>query len=213
MTELTDEQRAKQQAALDRIRQTKKPERHRHNKEPSRGMLAIGAAVVVALVLLIVNADKSQPPAVKSDAELRAEAEVARQKQVAQQQEEFNRAQADAEAKSAYDRAVASLNDIHARFTDTKRIAGATSRIALSGPVASLQALSREAKALDLPPCLADARESLALAIDQSVEGSLMFMTNEKGQEPVMVAMFVSSDNTTKMYERKMAACLPVKSG
>lgn len=212
MTDLTDEQRAKQQAALDRIRQSKKPERPQ-KREPSRGMLAIGAAVVVGLVLVIVNADKPQPSAAKSDVELRAEAEVERQKRVAEQQEEFNQAQAAAEAKSAYDRAVASLKDIHARFTDTKRIAEATSRIALSGPVASLQALSREAKALDLPPCLADARTSLALAIDQSVDGSLMFMTNDKDQEPVMVAKFVSSDNTTKMYERKLAACLPVKSG
>lgn len=212
MTDLTDEQRAKQQAALSKIRQTKKPERAR--REPSRGMLLVGAGVVALLVYLIVNSDTSPPvtPS-KTPAELRAEAEVARQLQVAQQQEDFNRSQQESAAKSAYDKAVAALSDIHARYADAKRIASATSRIALSGPVASLQSLSREAKALDLPPCLADARASLALSIDQSVDGSLMFMANEKWNEATMLAKFASSEETLKMYERKIAACIPVKRG
>ena len=70
----------------------------------------------------------------------------------------------------------AALMDIYRRWIDAEKLAGATARIALSGPVAALQELKRQVIALPIPPCLAEAKTSLVSLIVKSADAHLEFM-------------------------------------
>jgi hypothetical protein len=72
--------------------------------------------------------------------------------------------------------AKASLASIEERWRDAFGIARVASRIALPGPVASLQAIRREAQALDVPPCLLVARAHLVDGMTEAIRGFTTFM-------------------------------------
>lgn len=70
-------------------------------------------------------------------------------------------------------------DDLLDRWDDAVAVADSTGRIALSGPVAELQALRREAATLEPPPCVADAHLALGEMMDHTIEGFLLFMRQE----------------------------------
>lgn len=74
----------------------------------------------------------------------------------------------------------APLLALYRRWADTERLAFSTGRIALAGPAANMQALQREAEALQVPQCLADARKVLADLITKSSEAILEFMGKQE---------------------------------
>jgi hypothetical protein len=61
---------------------------------------------------------------------------------------------AEANNKAAYDKAVLPFNDIYSRWKSAEALAGASSRIALSGPVMNMQNIKREADALVVSKCM-----------------------------------------------------------
>lgn len=74
------------------------------------------------------------------------------------------------------------LAELYRRWIDAERLATATSRIALAGPVAALQDLSRQVAAAKLAPCLDEARAALGKLVAESVEGFLQFMGKDSGE-------------------------------
>lgn len=72
----------------------------------------------------------------------------------------------------------AQLLGIYRRWIDAERLALATARIALSGPLATMQALNREAEAAGAAACLQDAKRALTDITGRSVEAMLAFMGN-----------------------------------
>lgn len=71
------------------------------------------------------------------------------------------------------------LLDLYRRWADAERLALATGRIALSGPVAAMQAIQREAEAMTSPPCLEPARKSLVELTKKSSDGLIQFMSKD----------------------------------
>ena len=93
-------------------------------------------------------------------------------------------------------RAVPEIRAVRAKFDDASALAGSTSRIALSGPVAQLQAIRREAEALVVPRCLAPARAELVAAISEFTDAMMLFMANsddEVAATQAIAAKFRSS--------------------
>jgi hypothetical protein len=96
----------------------------------------------------------------------------------------------------------APLIDLYRRWADAERLAMATSRIALAGPAAALQALQREAQALKSPPCLQMAQLSLQTLVGKSVESILQFM----GKEEItgMLYQYVERPKLIPQFEREV---------
>ena len=74
---------------------------------------------------------------------------------------------------------------VYRRWVDAERLANSTARIALAGPVASLQAVQREAESLSAPACLADAKRALVELTTQSTTALIEFMRKNELQSMV----------------------------
>ena len=72
------------------------------------------------------------------------------------------------------------LLDLYRRWIDAERLAFATGRIALAGPISQLQQLQREARATMVADCMAPAQASLIELIGQSTDAILRFMGKEE---------------------------------
>jgi hypothetical protein len=68
------------------------------------------------------------------------------------------------------------ISDIMNRWEDAESIASITSRVSLSGPVADLQAIKRDAEKLTMPGCMTPVKEKLTHAMEYSIKGYLAFM-------------------------------------
>ena len=71
---------------------------------------------------------------------------------------------------------------VYRRWVDAERLASSTARIALAGPVATMQSVQREAEALTVPQCLSDARRALVELTTQSTTGLIEFMRKNEFQ-------------------------------
>lgn len=74
-----------------------------------------------------------------------------------------------------------SLRKFENTFEDAYRLAASTSRIALSGPVSKLQALHREAEAMQLPACMAQPKADLVESLRLYTSAFMGFMANRGG--------------------------------
>lgn len=68
------------------------------------------------------------------------------------------------------------LLDLYRRWSDAEKLALSTGRIALSGPIASMQAIQREAEAMSPPACLEGAHKYLVELTKKSTQGMMEFM-------------------------------------
>lgn len=91
---------------------------------------------------------------------------------------EFEERLAAERARSDYERSADAFRAMHAKWTEASRVAGVTARVALSGPVATLQSIRREATAMALPTCLQDARNMLGKAMQQEIDAYITFMAD-----------------------------------
>lgn len=89
---------------------------------------------------------------------------------------------------------VTSIDSIMERWEDADELAAGTARIALSGPVGTLQEVRREVTALAAPPCSESIKESLAVYMDTQIDSYLSFMTDD--DDTVEQAILLAS-----MYE------------
>lgn len=74
----------------------------------------------------------------------------------------------------------AQLIDLYRRWIDAERLALATARVSLAGPVAALQSLQREAEALRPLECLTEAKAGLVKLVGRSTHALLQFMGKEE---------------------------------
>lgn len=74
---------------------------------------------------------------------------------------------------------------VYRRWVDAERLASSTARISLAGPVATMQAVQREAEALSVPACLSDARRALVDLTAQSTTALIEFMRKNELQSMV----------------------------
>lgn len=74
---------------------------------------------------------------------------------------------------------VANMDELVERFQDADKLAGSTARIALSGPIAQLQEIKREASDLDAPNCALEVKERLIRYMENTIDSYLTFMADE----------------------------------
>lgn len=82
----------------------------------------------------------------------------------------------EASNKAAYDKTVLPFNDIYCRWKSAESLAGASSRISLSGPVMNMQNIKHEADALVVSKCMLSAKANLSAGMDSIINGYIAFM-------------------------------------
>lgn len=93
----------------------------------------------------------------------------------------------------------AQLLAIYRRWVDAERLALSTGRIALSGPVATMQAVQREAENVKVPACLDDAKKSLVELAAKSVTALIQFM--RKNEFDSMVYTLADRGDLVRTFE------------
>lgn len=78
--------------------------------------------------------------------------------------------------RSEANKALNNLTSILRKWDDAAKLADITSRNALATPVASLQAIRREAQDLIVPPCADETKRLAVQAMDSSINGFMLFM-------------------------------------
>lgn len=96
---------------------------------------------------------------------------------------------------------------MYRRWVDAERLATSTGRIALAGPVASMQAVQRDAEALTVPACLSDARRALVDLTSQSTTALIEFM--RKNELQAMVYTLADRGSLVRAFESEVgrASC------
>jgi hypothetical protein len=106
---------------------------------------------------------------------------------------------AEANNKAAYDKAVFPFNDIYSRWKSAETLAGASSRISLSGPVMNMQNIKREADALVVSKCMLAPKANLSAGMDSIINGYIAFM----GQNSYFTLMNTGNTYLTQ-YEKDL---------
>lgn len=102
----------------------------------------------------------------------------------------------------------AAVDDLIERWDDANAVAGSTARVSLSGPIAQMQELRREADTLEEPECAVAAQNRLVSYMDRTIDTYLVFMANSETDEQMQdryTAVSNSLDNFGEEY-RKLTA-------
>lgn len=91
---------------------------------------------------------------------------------------------------------------LYRRWADAEKLALSTGRIALAGPVATMQAIQREAEAMTPPTCLAESHKLLVSLAKKSTEGLIKFMG--KDELGGMVYNVVERRNMVPAFEQSI---------
>ncbi len=102
----------------------------------------------------------------------------------------------------------AKLDDLKERWEANSMVASRTSRIALAPIVKDMQAFEREVKAIEVTPCLEDAKASLLKAIQVEFLAYLSFM--EDSDATLEAEMTLKYEALSK-YSKKVMECAPNK--
>jgi len=110
--------------------------------------------------------------------------------------------------QEALKQALKTVDEFVSRWEDAARVAGVTSRIALTAPVTAMQNLKREASALVMPACLNPAKASLDKSITNTIEAYMVFMTerNNLGKELTIDMLSAAAEDMAK-FKRMRSAC------
>lgn len=150
-------------------------------------MLLVVLAVLVLAIGAAIYKNGSRKTAALEAAQRAAatakEAELKQQQARADaERAALEKAQEEAKAKDALALALKAVDDLYVRWQDASTVAGTTSRIALSMPVATMQAIKREVENLIVPPCLAAGKTELVKGMQATIDGYLAFMLNTEKQ-------------------------------
>ena len=100
------------------------------------------------------------------------------------------------------------MDTLVTRWDDATHVAEATGRIALSGPVATLQSIHREVEKLIVPPCLDEAKSHLLKSMSSTVEGYVAFMRNDlKLGDVVAAGHMAEAKQARDEFVRSRGAC------
>lgn len=186
-------------------------------RQRGASVLTIIAVVAVTVVGLVVYKERSRAAAKAEQQRIelvqRQEAErLQREKDVAAQRErealQEQAQRAEQEKRDLFVQSLKRFDDVVVRFYDATRVAGSTSRIALAQPVATMQALHREATQLAVPPCLAIGRDDLIEAMTAHVDAYIAFMQNRDKLGGILAAAhFEKAEKSIERYRSARAAC------
>jgi len=120
----------------------------------------------------------------------------------------FLKRQAEERERELLEKAGKDLERLHSRWKDASALAGSTARIALATPVASLQAIRREASEMVVPECLDSPKAALLEGMDKEIEAYMKFMQDANIGKILAAGLFVeASDAFGKFTFRMKDAC------
>lgn len=179
-----------------------------------RGLALLAALVVIATVAVVALAgyrhlqDKERRRTAEAQAADFRRAEEQQQKRRAEEERrELDARLAAAQARTSVQKATDGLESLHKRWKDAAMLAGATSRIALAGPMASLQAIKREAEALEVSACLTPAKERLISGMSTFIDGMVAFMQDATIGKTIAEGMANAAAKEFASYEAITATC------
>jgi hypothetical protein len=170
-------------------------------------ILLIGVALLVAGAWKY-NESRKDAAAAAALASKRAQEQAEKSRVDAERVAMDRRVAAERQQRDSYTRALQQFDDAAGRWDDAVKVANTTSRIALSGPVAKLQELHRDAEKLTAPPCLDEGKLALVNSMDHTVNGFLIFMRNElKIGDSLARSDFEQAARDMQAYKDQRAAC------
>lgn len=171
-------------------------------------VLAIGAVVLKERSRAAAKAERQRVELAQKQEEQRLQREreaAAQREREALQEQERKAAQ---EQRDLLAQTLKRYDALVQRFYDASRVAGGTGRIALAQPVASMQALHREAMELPTLPCMATGRGDLIDSMQQTVEAYIVFMQNKGDLAQALADIhFKSAAKSIERYRTARAAC------
>lgn len=121
----------------------------------------------------------------------------------------YQKQQAEAEIKANLDReraeikkSINELNAIFEKWGDADKLATSAPRVALAGPVARLQEIKRETAAMNIAPCLLDAKTALVEGMSLRIDAYVSFM-----QQRNLADDLISSIGKFRDFEQLMRVC------
>lgn len=149
-----------------------------------------GSVWIILLVLVATVVGAWQYNGHKAEKKRLARAELQRQQEGQARQAEEARRESERQQlekrlteekqrRDALASANQALDSLLGRWDDAVKLASNTSRIALSGPVTTLQSIKREAERLTVSPCMDQAKSLLLKSMESTTEGFLEFMRNQ----------------------------------
>lgn len=175
-------------------------------------VLAMGIAIFVKERSRSAERDAKQSGLISQRAEEEAKAKRAEEERQALEKQA---ALAAAKRPDPLATSLKSVDDTYARWQDARNVAGSTSRMALSGPLATLQAIRRDAKELTVPPCLERGKTELISGMDFTIDGILVFMQNPAKLGDVLAQeKFESASKHYEAFQMDRAMCpKPIDAG
>lgn len=141
-----------------------------------------GSVWVILLVLcaiVIGSWQYSEHKAEKKRIAAEAIAKAEQQKRDAERAELEKRLAQEKQQQDALTASNKALDTLLSRWDDAIKVAGTTGRIALAGPVSTLQGIRREAEAMTVSPCMDPAKALMVASMQHSIDGFITFMRNE----------------------------------
>lgn len=187
-------------------------------KHRNRGNVLVMALVLVAAIVgawqyseYRSNQRKLQEAAAQAQRQREAEEQQRKVEEALRQAELKAMQEREAEAKKQKDalvQALKAVDDFVVRWEDAARVAGVTSRIALSGQVTAMQTLKREAATLVVPPCLDAGKTSLDKSINVTIEAYMIFIVEkgDLGKELTSSLLKVAHENMDA-FKKARASC------
>lgn len=160
------------------------------NEVEPRTLRQRGSVWIILLVLVATVVGAWQYNEHKAEKKRLARAELQRQQEGQARQAEEARRESERQQlekrlieekqrRDALASANQALDSLLGRWDDAVKLASNTSRIALSGPVTTLQSIKREAERLTVSPCMDQAKRLLLKSMESTTEGFLEFMRNQ----------------------------------
>ena len=179
-----------------------------------RGLALAAVLVVIATLAVLALAgyrhmqDKERRSTAEAQAAELRRAEAQQQKRRAEDEKrELDARLAAAQARTSVQKATDGLDNLYKRWKDAALLAGATSRIALAGPMASLQAIKRETEALEVSACLTPAKTKLIAGMTAFIDGMVTFMQDANLGKAIAEGMTKIAETEFSGYEAISAAC------
>lgn len=110
--------------------------------------------------------------------------------------------------RQAVEASIMAVADQYRSWRDASTLAQSTGRIALAGPVSTLQGLLRDTERMIVPPCLDRAKDLLLIGMGAEVDGFVTFMQGRgAAAESLAQAKFGDARVAFASYEAAVSAC------
>jgi len=179
-----------------------------------RGLVFLAALVLVATIAVVALAsyrhmqDKERRRTSEARAaELRRSEEQQQKRRAEEEKQELDARLAAAQARTSVQKATDGLDALYKRWKDAALLASSTSRIALAVPMASLQAIKRDAEALEVSACFTPAKERLISGMAAFIEGMVAFMQDATIGKTIAEGMANAASKDFSSYEAITATC------